>query len=277
MRPEVVGDLRCGTRSGGPDLIDEPEQRAGEVLGQQPVERGVLACDHAVLEIRIVEDRRHHARDLERILGVVQHAAAVHRRRHRRRGVSEDRDLLVEALDERDAEALVLAGAQEEVRHVVQRGELLVRDVAEEVDVRRAEPRDQRVQHRQVFLEAAVGADQQQSRARIVPRAVDVEGADDVLELLVRDHPAHEHDVGPAVVERPGGHQVGRQIEMREVGDDRQHAGRAESEVFELLPVVFGVAERQLAARDVGRRARAGRGSRASRDPCGRRGSTRAA
>ena len=42
-------------------------------------------------------------------------------------------------------------------------------------------------------------------------------------------------------------------VEVREIGDDREHAGRAEAERLELLAVVFGVAERQVAAIDVRR------------------------
>ena len=51
-----------------------------------------------------------------------------------------------------------------------------------------------------------------------------------------------------------GGEQsVRRDVEVREVGHDRQHAGGAEAERLELLPVVLGVAEREVAAVDVGR------------------------
>ncbi len=57
---------------------------------------------------------------------VVQHAAAVHRRGNGRRGVGEDRHALVERLDERHAEAFVLAGAEEHVGDVVERRQLLV-------------------------------------------------------------------------------------------------------------------------------------------------------
>jgi hypothetical protein len=71
-------------------------------------------------------------------------------------------------------------------------------------------------------------ADQQQARSGIVPGPIGVEGADDILELLVRDHPAHEHDVRPPIVKPLGRHRVRRQIEMREVRDDRhrKNSGR---------------------------------------------------
>ena len=99
-----------------------------------------IACSSAAsLRIGV-----HDLGDLRRILGVVEHAAAVHRRRHRGRGVGEHRHALVERLDDRHAEAFVLAGAQEQIGDVVERRQLLVRHVAEEVHVRRAEPRDQR-------------------------------------------------------------------------------------------------------------------------------------
>ena len=111
------------------------------------------------------------------ILVGVEHAAAVHRRRNRRRGVGDDRQADVERLHQRHAEALVLAGAEEQVGDLVAGGELGVRDVAEEVDVVRAEVRDQLLQHREVALEARRRADQQQPRPRVVARLVGVEVA----------------------------------------------------------------------------------------------------
>ena len=76
---------------------------------------------------------------------LVQHSAAVHRRRHRGCGVRDDRDALVERLDDRDAEPFVLARAEEQVRHVVQRCQLLVGHVTEEVHIGSAEAGDQRL------------------------------------------------------------------------------------------------------------------------------------
>ena len=51
---------------------------------------------------------------------------------------------------------------------------------------------DQLVQRRQVAFEPAVGADDQQPRPRVEHRVVGVEEADQILDLLVRDHPADE-------------------------------------------------------------------------------------
>ena len=89
----------------------------------------------------IGQDRVHQRRHVHRILVVEQHAGAVHRRRHRRRRVGEHRHLLVERLDERHAEAFVLARAQEQIGDLVEGDQLLVRDVADEVHVRSAERR----------------------------------------------------------------------------------------------------------------------------------------
>jgi len=85
-----------------------------------------------------------------------------------------------------------------------------------------------------------------------VPRPIHVEGADHVLELLVRDHPAHEHHIGPVVVEPAGECAIGNDVEVGEVGNDRQHSGVRKPERLELEPVVLGVAEGQLTAIDVG-------------------------
>ena len=90
---------------------------------------------------RVRDDRVHQRRDVQRILVVEQHAGAVHRRRHGRRGVGEHRHLLVERLDQRHAEPFVLARAEEQIGDLVERDQLLVRDVADEVHVRRAERR----------------------------------------------------------------------------------------------------------------------------------------
>ena len=102
-----------------------------------------------------------------RILVVVQHAGAVHRRRNRRGGVGEHRHLLVERLDQGHAEAFVLAGAQEQIGDLVEGHQFFVRHMADEVDVRRAERRRQLVERRQIPLESALGADNQQPRSRV--------------------------------------------------------------------------------------------------------------
>ena len=53
----------------------------------------------------------------------------------------------------------------------------------------------------EVALEPALRADDQQPRPRVERRVVGVEEADQILDLLVGDHPADEQDVGPVVVE----------------------------------------------------------------------------
>ena len=98
--------------------------------------RTISSCRAAVRD-----DRVHQRRDVERVLVVEQHAGAVHRRRHGGRRVREHRHLLVERLDERHAESLVLARAQEQIRDLVVGDELLVRHVAGEVHVGVAERR----------------------------------------------------------------------------------------------------------------------------------------
>ena len=137
-----------------PHLLDEAADQAAEVAGQQPRQRRVLRLDDLRLEIGIAHHGVDDRRDVRGILVGVEHAAAVHRRRDRRRRVGDDRQADVERLHQRHAEPLVLAGAQEQVGDLVVGGELGVRHVAEEVDVVRAEVRDQLLQHREVALEA---------------------------------------------------------------------------------------------------------------------------
>ena len=72
LRPEVPRHVRRGTRGSLQQRVHEAEQRAAEVTRQQAGERGILRGDHDLLEVRIVEDRLHQLRDLERIPGVVQ-------------------------------------------------------------------------------------------------------------------------------------------------------------------------------------------------------------
>ena len=110
----------------------------------------------------------------------------------------------MEGFDQWDAEALVLAGAQKQIRDIVVRRQFLVADVPAEVHVGRAQRRHQLVQHCQVLLESAMAADQQQARMRVESRPIGVEDADDVLDPLVRDHPAHKQEVRALVVELAG-------------------------------------------------------------------------
>ena len=107
-------------------------------------------------------------------------------------------------------------------------------------------------QRGEVPLEHAEDADDQQPAARIERRLIGVEEADQILDLLVADHPADKHDVRPVVVELPRDEPVGRIVEMREVGNDRQHRRAREAERFEILAVELRIAEREIAAVDVG-------------------------
>ena len=64
---------------------------------------------------------------------------------------------------------------------------------------------------------------------------VRVEAADDVFDLLVRDHPAHEQHVGPLVVELLRDQPVRRIVEVRQIRNDRQHRRPLEAERLEIL------------------------------------------
>ena len=213
----------AGARGPDEDPVDEPEQRAGEVSGAQPVDGGELTVDHRFLYVGVRHDGVHQRCDVRRILVVVQDAGAVHRRRHGRGGVGQHRNLLVERLDERHAEALVLARAQEEIGDLVERHQFLVRDLPDEMDVGVAERRRQLVERRHVALEPALRADQEQPRPRVVERVIRVKEADHVFDLLVRHHTADEQDVGPGVVEQIGDRAIGVPVEMREIRHHRQH------------------------------------------------------
>src|SRR5262249_32254829 len=113
----------------------------------------------------------------------------------------EDGDLLVEGLYDRHAEAFVLAGAEEEIRDLVKGHELLVGDMPDEMYVRRVERRREMIQRGEVALASAVGADDDEAGGGIEDGVICMEEADEILNLLVRDHPADEHDVRPVIVE----------------------------------------------------------------------------
>jgi hypothetical protein len=72
----------------------------------------------------------------------------------------------------------VLARAEEQVGGVVERDQLGVRDVPDEVDVRGAERVYEVMQRRQVAFEPALGADDQQPRTRVEDGLVDVKKAE---------------------------------------------------------------------------------------------------
>ena len=140
------------------------------------------------------------------------------------------------------------ARTQEQVGRVVVSRQLGVGDVAAEVNVGDAEPRDEVMQRREIFVETSVGADKQQPGAWIEVALVGVEVADHVFDALVRNDPSDEKDVRPLVVELTRDEVVRLQIEVRKIGHDRQHAGGVEPQRFELLPVEFGIAEREIDA-----------------------------
>jgi hypothetical protein len=112
---------------------------------------------------------------------------------------------------------------------------------------------DQVIEVCHVALEHAEGSDDQQARARIEPRVVDVKEPNQILDLLVADDAAHEHDVGPGVVVLRSDEAVGRLVEMTEVRDDGKDRRARKSEPFEILAVEFRIAHRQVAAIDVGK------------------------
>ena len=104
------------------------------------------------------------------------------------------------------------------------------------------------MQHREIFVEAAVRPDEQQARPRVEVTLIRVEVPDDVFDALVRDDAADEQDVRPVVVVFLRDQIVRRQIEVREVGNDRQHARGIEPERFELLAIELGIAKREIDA-----------------------------
>ncbi len=78
-----------------------------------------------------------------------------------------------------------------------------------------------------------------------------VEVPDDVFDALVRNDAPDKQDVRPVVVVLLRDQIVRRQIEVREIGNDRQHARGIEPQRFELLAIELGVAKRQVDARRV--------------------------
>ena len=74
---------------------------------------------------------------------------------------------------------------------------------------------------------------------------------DVILDLLVRRDPADEQEVHQAVVEDRLERRAPDALrDARRVDGDREDAGRREPERLELLPVVLGVAERQIDVAD---------------------------
>ena len=79
-----------------------------------------------------------------------------------------------------------------------------------------------------------------------------MEEADDILDLLIRNHPADEDDVRPLVVELSGHLPVRGEVETRQVRHHGKHPGSHKAELLEIAAVEFRVAERDIAARCIG-------------------------
>src|SRR5688572_16793297 len=75
-----------------------------------------------------------------------------------------------------------------------------------------------------------------------------MEVTDDVLNPLVRDDAADKQDVRPVVVVLARDQIVRRQVEMLEIGNDRQHPRGVEPEGLKLAAIEFGIAEREIDA-----------------------------
>ena len=75
-----------------------------------------------------------------------------------------------------------------------------------------------------------------------------MEEADEVLDLLVRHHPADKQDVGPLVIVHARDGAVGGAVEMQEIWHDRQDPRPLETQRFEVLAIEFRITERDVAA-----------------------------
>ena len=139
--PRHLGRRRAAPRRAA--WSTNAQQRAGEVLRAA----GAPSAASCERDDRVLESGSSRTAAISR---AISNGSLRRRRARRRRPSSPARPSprrraparACRSLDERHAEALVLAGAEEQIRDVVERGQLLVRHVAEEVHVRRAEPRD---------------------------------------------------------------------------------------------------------------------------------------
>src|SRR5690349_11579734 len=104
------------------------------------------------------------------------------------------------------------------------------------------------MEHCQILLKTPVRSDEEQAGLRVEVTLVGVKVPDDIFNPLVRNHAADEKDVRPIVVILPRNQIVWRQVEMRKIRNDRQHAGWIESQRFELPAVELRVAEREIDA-----------------------------
>src|SRR5262245_63445320 len=122
----------------------------------------------------------------------------------------------------------------------------------DEVDVLGPERRRQLRQPGEITLESALRADDQQPRSSVEERLIRVEEANHVLDLLVGDHAADEHHIGPLVVELPRDQPSWTAIEVREIRYHRQDGGTWKAERLEVPTVELRVAHRQIAPFGVG-------------------------
>jgi hypothetical protein len=80
---------------------------------------------------------------------------------------------------------------------------------------------------------------------------VGVKHPDQVLDLLVRDDPSDEEDIGPLIVKLIGDETIGDSVEVSEVRNDRQHRGARKSKCFEVLAIELRISQGKIAAIDV--------------------------
>ena len=216
--------------------VREPAALAGD----DPRPQLVVECQRAEEFGRVLE-----------ILRRERNARAAQRVRHRRGGVGEHRHVGGHCLEQRDAEAFVLAHRDVDRRVAVVDGEFFVghRSGEHESVVEEAELVHQGADHRIIPRHHVEPSDEDEAVVCVDVALVDFSEPDDVLDLLVRRDAADEQEVHEAVVEqdverRP----LGRLRDARSVDRDREDPGAAEAERLELLPVVLRVAERDVDA-----------------------------
>ena len=248
----------CGwpARGDAQRLLDEAEQRAGEILGPQaarPRRAATRRPDPAAPASDSTASMS--AATCIGSLSSYSTPRAVHRRRHRGGGVGEHRHLLVERLDERHAEALVLARAQEQVGDLVVGDQLFVGHVADEVHVGDAERRRPAGAATRGSARSRCGRRRCSSRERgLNDRVVGVEEADQILDLLVRRSPGRRTGCWSTRRRTRAATQPVRRRRSRceKSGTTGSTAGARKSERLEVLPVELRVAEREVAAVGVG-------------------------
>ena len=178
-----------------------------------------------------------------------QDSRPAERFRHRPGGIRDDRDVGGHRLDQRHAEALVLAERHVGVGPAIERREVLVRHRAGEPEPVRQHLvlLDQRPHLRVVAGQAVVAPDEDEPVVAVDVALVHLRQPDVILDLLVGDDPADEEDVDQPVAEDPLQRRPRRRAgDPRGVDGDRHDAGPLEAERLELLAVEVGIAERQV-------------------------------